>query len=103
MASDGAVTDPNINRAEHDQVASAKRVEPLYYDPGSLSWSASSALTSRFDIEGTIIYVGEALVGTATSAANWTITKYDITDLTAASGKVAVASSWDTRTSGTYL
>lgn len=103
MASDGALTDPSIARVEHDDTASAKRVTPLKYDAGSLTWIKNGApKTERYDVNGTTIYVGEAVVGTSTATANWTITKYVLSDMTAGTGKVATAATWDNRASETY-
>mgnify|MGYP003330649245 CR=1 FL=1 len=100
---DGAVTNPSIDRAEHDDTASAKRVTPLSYDSGTLAWVKNGIpKTERYDVQSTTIYVGEAVIGTATNVANWTITKYDLADMTAGSGKVATAATWTNRASETY-
>lgn len=64
--------------------------------------TTTATLTERYDIQGTTMYVGEASVGTAQSATGWTITKYDLSDLTDASGKVAENAVWDDRTTETY-
>lgn len=101
---DDSVTNPNIDRREHDQTASAKRVLNLEYDAGSLSTiKTGTPKTENYDIEGSTIYVGEAKLGTLTSSALWTIYKYNIVDLTAASGQVAIAAVWDNRATETYL
>jgi len=68
---------------------------------GSLAVS-QAVLTERYDIEGTTIYTATAPVGTSNCSIGWTIIKYDLSDMTNASGKVATNVSWNNRTSGTY-
>ena len=58
--------------------------------------------TERYDYSGTPIYVGIAAAGTDTSVGGWTITAYDLSSSSAASGKTATDVSWDNRASGTY-
>lgn len=58
--------------------------------------------TERYDVEGTVVYVGEADMGSSESDAVWTIFKYTLTDMTQASGKVAVNVAWSNRTGVTY-
>ena len=74
------------------------------YDASSdtLQPQATGTQTERYDVDETTIYVGSAKVGTSDSATGWTIIKYDISDLTDASGKVATNVSWNNRTTGSY-
>lgn len=59
--------------------------------------------TTKYDYSSnTVIYVGEAPLGTAVNATGWTITKYDLTDNSDASGKVATDVSWNNKASGDY-
>lgn len=55
-------------------------------------------VTERYDL-GNPYYVGSAPVGSATSSAVWTITKYD---LSAGTGLIASGVAWDSRTGATY-
>lgn len=63
---------------------------------------ASATVTERYDIQGDIIYTGQAKPDTLESDAAWTVYKYDLTDMTQASGKVATNMAWDDRTTGDY-
>lgn len=106
--SDGGNTIPRITKAEHigpldtgDNIE-AKRVAVFSWDGGSAGWSRQGEKTERYDIQGTIIYVGEALIGTAEATITWTITKYNLTDLTQGSGKVVLGAAWTTRASEVY-
>lgn len=63
---------------------------------------AEGPKTTRLDVQGDIIYDAYAPVGTTDSGEGWTITKYDISDLTDASGKVATDVSWNDRATGSY-
>jgi hypothetical protein len=58
--------------------------------------------TERFDIQGNIIYIGTAPIGTLENEGNWIIKKYDLSDLTDASGKATPNGSWTSRTTETY-
>lgn len=82
----------------------AKRVATYEWDNGSASWSRSGAAkTERYDYSSsTVIYVGEAVVGTTDNNTGWTIYKYDLATSSAASGKVATDVSWNNRSSGSY-
>lgn len=72
---------------------------------GSYSLSSKKpTVTERYDYGSSpIYYVGEAPLGTATSTALWTVTKFDLTSSSAASGAVARNIAWDSRVGGTYL
>lgn len=63
---------------------------------------STRASSSRYDIQGNIIYTGEATVGSVEGDNVWTVTKYDLSDLTNASGKVALLGSWTGRAGLTY-
>ena len=99
----------NVAESEHigpdwtgDNI-NAKRIAGYKYDVGSDSWIRDGvALAERYDVQGNTIYVGEAVIGTSTSSATWTITKYDLADLTNASGLIATALAWDDRATGVY-
>lgn len=65
--------------------------------------------TERYDIEGTTIYVGQALPtsitgsAVATSDAVWSIQKFDLSDLTVGTGLMTMPTAvWDNRTSEVY-
>jgi hypothetical protein len=83
---------------------SAKRVVIYTYDAATdtLVPGGDKVVTERYDIQGTTIYTGSAIVGTTDSSTGWTINKYVLTDLTDASGKVATDVSWDDRATGSY-
>lgn len=68
----------------------------------SQGYIAQRVFTYRYDVQGTTIYEARAAVGTAENTTGWEITKYDLTDMTDASGKVATDVSWDNRATGSY-
>ena len=108
----------SLSQREHNIPGHSKYVTIRQFDPDSGDWVTVSAVdngdgsyalssgegvkTERYDIQGTTIYVGSAAIGTADSTASWVIYKFDLSDLTDASGKVANDVSWDDRTTGTY-
>lgn len=64
----------------------------------------SGVVTERYDYaDPTTIYVGQATLGTSDTATNWTVYKYDLTDSSDASGKVAVNIAWTNRSAGAYV
>ncbi len=64
---------------------------------------AGSVVTERYDYDDpSVIYTGEAVIGTSNGSTGWTIIKYDLTDPDDASGKVATDVSWTNRTMGTF-
>lgn len=65
--------------------------------------TTTRAVTSRYDIQGTIAYVGEASVGSSEVDSVWMITKFDLANMATSSGKVALLSAWSTHSSGTYV
>lgn len=82
---------------------SAKRVVNYIYDPGTDTLTPDSQkIIERYDIQGTTIYSGEAPVGTSRATTGWSITKYDLADVTDASGLIATDVSWDDRATGSY-
>lgn len=95
-----------LNRREHNEEASAKRVVIRYQDPNDGEWynyDPNENLISRYDYSSsTTIYVGQARPGTASSEALWTITKYDLGDSSDASGLIAENAVWDDRASEVY-
>lgn len=59
--------------------------------------------TERYDYsDATTIYTGIAPLETAEASTGWTITKYDLTDTSNASGKVATDVSWLDKAIGDY-
>jgi hypothetical protein len=64
---------------------------------------STSQVTKRFDTSSsTILYTATAPVGTADSSLGWTITKFDLTNSSDSSGKVATDVSWTDRSLGSY-
>ncbi len=60
-------------------------------------------LTQRYDYsDSTLIYVGEATLGTDEADAAWTISRFDLDDPATASGKIAIETAWTNRASGDY-
>lgn len=109
MSSGGNIV-PRITQAEHigpndtgDNIE-AKRVANYVWN--GVEWqraSPSGGLTERYDYaNSTTIYTASAGVGTSDSSLGWTITKYDLTDSSDASGKIATDVSWDNRITGSY-
>jgi len=66
------------------------------------SVGVSSTVTTRYDVQGTTAYTAEAVVGTSDSSSAWTVTKFDLSDMTNASGKVATAVTWTGRAGHSY-
>lgn len=78
-------------------------VQPELIENGKVKVTTEGAVTERYDLSNSdIIYTGTATVGTAESAASWTITKYDLTDESNSSGKVALNAIWSDRLTETY-
>ena len=79
-----SITDPNINRDEHDDSGGVKgkRVKGFIWDPSSLTWIkdvSSSPLAVRLDSTADpVLYVGKAPIATTTSTAGWQISKLEI-------------------------
>jgi hypothetical protein len=110
---DGGNTVPRIVKAEHigpadtgDNVE-AKRVA-TYDTPDGVNWMRSgSPLAVRIDDTTTtdVTYIGKALIGTATSAATWQISKLDTASgmiKTWADGDGLFNNIWDNRSSLSY-
>lgn len=94
-----------VDNLEHSDENHAKKVNSYSWNAVTGTWERNQVqptLTARYDIQGSTIYVGEASLGAADADPLWTITKFDLTDLTAASGKIAQSVSWTTRASETY-
>jgi hypothetical protein len=60
------------------------------------------AVTSRYDIQGTTIYTGEAPIGSSDAAPVWTITKFDLADMANVSGKLKLNGIWNNRGTEEY-
>lgn len=64
----------------------------------------NAVITERYDYtDSTTIYTAHAVLGTLDASLGWTITKYDLSDTSNASGKVATDVSWVNRATGTFL
>lgn len=107
--SDGAVTNPSIDRAEHmDENISAKRIAGYVWD--GTTWVRDAGSYAAFDIQidpatSTITYIGKAVPGTATSASTWQIKKIDSTSgtsITWASGNSNFDKVFDNRAALIY-
>lgn len=106
---DGGNVVPRITKAEHigpldtgDNIE-AKRV--ANYDWNGVGWQRSgAAIAERYDYsDSSTIYTATAPVGTLDADETWTIIKYDLTDSSDASGKVAIGVAWTDRATETYL
>lgn len=106
-------TSQYIDNIEHDDTTGGKAVSIVGTPDGVNRYrlainadgsigTANSTVTERYDIEGTTIYTATAPVGTSDSSTGWTITKYDLSNMTAASGKISTDVSWSDRVTGTY-
>lgn len=101
--------DPLISATNKVQQAIDDLVFPIptFNIPKTVSGSVpvelqNNNLTARYDIQDTTIYEGEAPAGTAEGTAIWTVNKYDLSDLTAASAKVATNITWTDRAGASY-
>jgi hypothetical protein len=97
-----------LDQVEHSSDASAKRVILRYQDSQTGSWynynPNGGDSISRYDYtDSSTIYVGNAARGTISSDQGWTITKYDLSDSSDASGLIATNVSWADRAVGTYV
>ncbi len=63
---------------------------------------ADSLSTGRYDLQAPVYYVGSAPVGTAESAASWTVVKFDLS-ANPYSSKTATNIAWSARTGATYV
>lgn len=108
--SDGAITSPSIERAEHlDENIPAKRVAN-YIAPDGVTWERYTGTDPSYalqidDVSATLSYIGKAAPGSATSAAVWQIKKVDTTSgtiITWASGSSNFNQIWDNRASLSY-
>ncbi len=69
-----------IDNFSFDEETLTKVVLPLEYDPsGATKRKVTGDLTSRIVVSGSVTYIGEATLGSATSAAVWQVTKVDTT------------------------
>lgn len=95
-----------LNQLEHDPENHAKRVNNYVWNSATGAWERAGVAgqqTERYDYSSTsTIYVGSADIGTADASTGWTITKYDLSSSSNASGKVATDVSWNNRATGTY-
>ena len=94
---------------EHDDNGGvpAKRVKNYVFNTGTGGWekqTTTSGLSERYDYSNSsVIYTATAPVGTADASALWIITRYDLSDSSNASGKVATGVAWDDRLTESYL
>lgn len=94
-----------LDREEHSHKGElgAKRVVLYSYDSNTDELQPYGvANTARYDVQGTTVYEAAAPVGTSEAATGWTIIKYDLADMTNASGKVALDAVWADRASEVY-
>lgn len=73
------LTDPNINRNEHDDTGGilAKRVKNYVWDAGALAWIKTTTILSDNTTTGTIVANGGTVVATAVSGmAGWNMAYY---------------------------
>lgn len=106
----GGNDSPRTDKTEHigpldtgDNIE-AKRVA-VYETVDGVNWvRAGSNGTARYDYsDSTTIYVGAAMLEVAdATTSGWVITKYDLSDSSNASGKVATDVSWTNRATGSY-
>jgi hypothetical protein len=92
---EGGNAQPTIDREEHRSFngINAKAVIP-YEVPNQ---------TSRYDYANPpVYYIGANVPGATDASATWTITKYDLTDTSDATGLIAYNTAWTDRASGTY-
>ena len=74
-----------LAQLEHDPDNHAKRVDNYLWNGGSGVWERAGVATPVYDkrLDDTttlnMIYIGEAVPGTATSAATWRIKRLDVT------------------------
>ena len=72
-------------------------------NPDGTNIGSSGQATERFDYANSaLIYTATAPIGTADSSTGWTITKFDLSDGSNASGKVATDVSWNNRATGSF-
>lgn len=94
-----------IDQHEHSIDASAKKVILKQQDLADGNWyNLSDVIDERYDYSSpTTIYTATAQIGTSDASTGWTIIKYDLSNSSNATGKVAVDVSWNDRATGTYL
>lgn len=105
-----------LDREEHLHRGNvgAKTVVPYYYDASTDTLTPASSATVYktmfdFDTAGLYIYKGEAVPGTATSAASWRISKTNFdasgnpTSITWADGTSAFSKVWSNHASYGYV
>lgn len=71
-------TSQAIDNFSFDEETLTKVFLPLEYDPsGATRRGVTGDLTSRIIKDGSVTYIGEATLGSATSSAVWQVTKCD--------------------------
>lgn len=99
---------PEITREEHQHNLKAKRVAILDGSGNQITSFGGDATvyTTRIDeASATVTYIGDAAIGTATSAASWRIKKIDSdnpTAITFADGNGSFDNVWNDRASLSY-
>jgi hypothetical protein len=89
---------------EHREIGAvkAKAVVPYTFDGASLNPQVSGQ-TELFDYSSSsVIYVGQAAPGSSPSDPAWFVQKFDLSDASNASGKVARGIAWTDRASEVY-
>lgn len=113
--SDGGNTVPRIVKSEHigpddtgDNI-SARKVAGYVWNPDTSEWerqTTTTTYTTRIDeASATVTYIGDAAIGSATSAAVWRVKKIDTTSgtsITFADGDGTFTKIWDDRATITY-
>lgn len=73
-------TEQAVLNSSFDETLGVLAILPLEYDPsGATKRKVTGDLTSRIVSSGGVSYIGEATLGSATSAAVWQVTKADTT------------------------
>lgn len=92
----GGNAQPTIDREEHRSFngINAKAVIPYGIPTQSEMYDYSAP---------PVYYIGSNNPGAATTDTTWSITKYDLTSSSGASGKIAYNVAWDSRSGATYL
>jgi hypothetical protein len=98
-------TEQEILNSSFDETTGVLGVLPLEYDPsGATKRSVTDNLSLRYEISGSVIYLGEATIGSAESGSLWRIQ-----EINTGTGKIKWADGndsfdniWDNRAILTY-
>ena len=98
-------TSQNIDNLSFDDTYKVKVVLPLELNPaGTVDIKVTGNLALKYVVSGTIVYVGEAAIGSATSAALWRVFKFDSStgQITWADGNASFDNVYDNYASLSY-